>query len=82
MAEKKRRKKVLIEQRVSTFLTKPELDFLDELSWQMKASGGHKLPRTKVIRAIISAVMNVTPDISGVRDEVELANKLCRTIRK
>jgi hypothetical protein len=80
--KKSSKKASLVVQRVSTFLTKSEVDFLDEVSWQMKLSGGYKLPRTKIIRAIIEAIMSLTPDFSGVKSEVELKNRIYQIIKK
>lgn len=77
----KTKRKPLVEQRVSTFLKKPEIDFLDEISWQVKAGGGYKLPRTKVIRALIAAAMSAMPDLSGVRSEAELKSRLSQTLK-
>ncbi|MEW6189901.1 MAG: hypothetical protein AB1466_07355 [Actinomycetota bacterium] len=69
-------------QRVSTFLTRPQVEFLDDLSRQMKFSGGYKLPRTKIIRATLSVFMELGIDVSGVKSEKELEERIRNGVKR
>lgn len=54
--------------------------WLLNLSSKMKASGGYKLPKSYILRALISAAMKLDIDVSGVKDEKELAEKIREAI--
>lgn len=69
-------------QRVSAFLNDQQIEFLDGLSRQMKFSGGCKLPRTKILRAMLSAFMEMQVDVSGVGSESELKERILQAVRR
>jgi hypothetical protein len=69
-------------QRVSTFLDDQQIKFLDGLSRRMKFSGGCKLPRTKILRAMLSAFMEMQVDVSKVGDEGELKERILKAVRR
>ncbi len=50
------------------------------LSSKTKASGGYKLPKSYILRALISAAMKLDIDVNGVKDEKELADRIRHAI--
>jgi len=50
--------------------------WLQDLSNKMKASGGYKLPKSYIIRALLDAMKRLDIDISGVKTEDELAKRI------
>lgn len=59
-------------------LTLPEsLDrFLEELGTEAKAQRGYKLPKTLIMRALIRMLGELEVDVSGVRSEDELLERM------
>lgn len=59
-------------------ITMPEDMFLylEELSLRSKVTGGRKLANTSIVRACVSAVMNLDVDVTGVKDEDELQERI------
>jgi len=50
--------------------------YLEDLGIQCKKSGGHKIANTMIVRSAIKLVMELDPDISGVKTEEELESRL------
>ncbi|MCE5329294.1 hypothetical protein LLG07_03045 [bacterium] len=46
--------------------------YLEDLGIQCKKSGGHKIANTMIVRAAVKLIMEIDPDITGVRSEEEL----------
>ncbi len=69
--------------RVPISITKSMDSWLQELSSRMKASGGYKLPKSYILRALLSAVMKLKGiDVSGVKTEEELADRILDAIKQ
>lgn len=62
--------------RVSTFLPKEVVVYLNSLSMKAKATGGAKLSSTMLIRAMVKATMKTKLDVSGIKTEKELVEKI------
>lgn len=56
-------------------LTKNQICFLDDASKKSKFSGGKKLSRTEIIRALLRAAGRMRVDASGVKSEEELKTR-------
>ena len=65
-------------------LTLPEtLDkFLVEFGEESKKTGGYKLPKTEIIRALIRVLMKLKVDTTGVKDEDELVERIMQAIKR
>ena len=59
-------------------ITMPEDMFLylEETSLKSKVSGGRKLANTTIVRACVSAVMGLDLDVTGVKDEDQLKERI------
>jgi len=68
--------------RVITFLTREELDYIDKISKDSLFTTGEKLPRTKVIEAIVEACRRLGIDGEGIHSKEELINKIFNEIAK
>lgn len=67
--------------RVPLTISKEMDRWLGQLSLDMKTSGGYKLPRSYILRALISAVMTLKIDLNGVRNEHELEDRIRKAIK-
>ena len=67
--------------RVPISITKEMEAWLQDLSSRMKSSGGYKLPKSYIIRALLDAAMNLKIDISQVKTEEELVERILKAIR-
>jgi len=67
--------------RVPISITKEMEAWLQDLSSQMKSSGGYKLPKSYIIRALLNAAMNLKIDVSGVKTEDELVKRIREAIK-
>jgi hypothetical protein len=67
--------------RVPISISKDMESWLQRLSNEMKASGGYKLPKSYVLRSLLSAVMELKVDVSGVKTEEELEKRFLEAIR-
>lgn len=67
--------------RVPISITNEMEEWLQDLSNRMKSSGGYKLPKSYIIRALLSAARKLDIDVSGVKDEHELAKRILEAIR-
>ncbi len=65
-------------------LTLPdELDrVLQELGNNARATGGYKIPKTMIMRALVRLLMRLDVDPSGIRTEDELLERILQAIRK
>lgn len=65
-------------------LTLPErLDrFLEEVGMEAKATKGYKLPKTLIVRALIRMMGEMDVDVSGVKTEEELIERLQQAARR
>ena len=65
-------------------LTLPdELDrVLQELGNDARATGGYKLPKTMIMRALVRLLMTLAVDPSGVKTEDELLERITKATEK
>ena len=65
-------------------LTLPdELDrVLQELGNDARATGGYKLPKTMIMRALVRLLMTLDVDPSGVKTEDELLERILKATNK
>lgn len=65
-------------------LTLPdELDrVLQDLGNDARATGGYKLPKTMIMRALVRLLMSLDVDPSGVKTEEELLDRIVQATRK
>jgi len=68
--------------RIPITISKEMDEWLYKLSSEMKATGGYKLPKTYIIRAIINAVMKLKINLNEIRDEKELEKRIEDAIKK
>jgi len=57
-------------------LNKKQICFLDGISKRSKFSGGRKLSRTAILRAILKMGRNLKVDVSGVKSERKLEERV------
>lgn len=59
-------------------ITMPEemFAYLEDMSLKAKVTKGRKLPNTAIVRAAVSAMMDMNVDFTGVRDEDELKDRI------
>ena len=65
-------------------LTLPdELDrVLQELGNDSRATGGYKLPKTMIMRALVRLLMTLDIDPAGIKTEDELLERILRATKK
>ena len=63
-------------------LNKRQICFLDEISKRSKFSGGRKLSRTSILRAIIKAAEKLDIDVSRVRSEKEFKERVVESFKR
>ena len=65
-------------------LTLPdELDrVLQELGNDARATGGYKVPKTMIMRALVRLLMTLNVDPSGVKTEDELLERILQAAKK
>jgi len=68
--------------RVPISITKEMEAWLQDLSNKMKSSGGYKLPKSYIIRALLDAAMELKIDVSGVKSEEELVDRILKAIKQ
>lgn len=68
--------------RVPISITKEMEVWLQDLSNQMKSSGGYKLPKSYIIRALLNAGMSLKIDVSGIKTEEELVKTIKEAIKR
>jgi ribosome maturation protein Sdo1 len=67
--------------RVPISITKDMEAWLQSLSNEMKSSGGYKLPKSYIIRALLDATMDLKIDVDGVKTEDELVKRILKAIK-
>jgi len=67
--------------RVPISITKEMEAWLQDLSNRMKSTGGYKLPKSYIIRALLDAARRLKIDVSGVKTEDELAERILEAVR-
>lgn len=68
--------------RIPLSITKDMESWLQDLSSEMKSSGGYKLPKSYILRSLLNAVMQLKIDTSGVKTEAELEKRFLEAIRR
>jgi len=65
-------------------LTLPdELDrVLQELGNDARATGGYKIPKTMIMRALVRLLMTLDVDPSGIKTEDELLERILQAVEK
>lgn len=65
-------------------LTLPdELDrVLQELGNNSRATGGYKIPKTMIMRALVRLLMTLDIDPSGIKTEEELLERIQQAVKK
>lgn len=65
-------------------LTLPdELDrVLQKLGNDARATGGYKIPKTMIMRALVRMLMELDVDPSGIRTEEELLERILKAVKK
>ncbi|MEW6751118.1 MAG: hypothetical protein AB1505_09075 [Candidatus Latescibacterota bacterium] len=62
--------------RLPVSLSEREILFLEALGLEAKRSGGRRLAKAAVVRALIAAVRELHIDVNGVRTEAELGRRM------
>jgi len=68
--------------RIPLTISKEMDSWLSKLSSEMKSSGGYKLPRSYILRALISAAMKLKIDVKGIKNEKQLEDRIREAIRE
>ena len=68
--------------RVPISITKDMERWLQDLSNKMKSSGGYKLPKSYIIRALLDAAMRLNIDVSQIKSEDELVKRILKAIKQ
>jgi hypothetical protein len=63
-------------------LTKKQICFLEEISKDCKFSGGRKMSRTSILRALLSASADISIDVKDIKCEEELMNRVLSAFKK
>ena len=67
--------------KLSVFLSREEDAYLENLASAAKFSGGKKISKTKLIQAMVRAFRKTGLDVRGVKDDVELLNRVIAQLR-
>ncbi len=67
--------------KLSVFLNEEEDSYLEGLASAAKIGGGKKISKTKLIQAMVRAFRGSRLDVSGVRDNEELLNRVIAQLR-
>ena len=57
------------------------IDWFYELSKTMKESGGYKLPRSYIVRALINTCMKLDINVKGIKTEEELEERILEAVK-
>ena len=52
------------------------VSFLENLGIECRKSGGHKIANTMIVRSAITLLMDLDMDISGIKSEEELVDRI------
>ena len=72
----------LAAQRVVTFLTREELEFLDSLQRDMIFSTGTHIPRSKIIEDLVDLLRHTQMNASDIKDNQQLEQKIIEAIAR
>ena len=67
--------------RVPISITKDMEAWLQALSSKMKSSGGYKLPKSYIIRALLDAAMQLDIEVTERKTEEELVKRILKAIK-
>ena len=67
--------------RVPISITKDMEAWLQALSSKMKSSGGYKLPKSYIIRALLDAAMQLDIEVTEIKTEEELVKRILKAIK-
>ncbi|MFC1911549.1 hypothetical protein ACFLXG_00075 [Chloroflexota bacterium] len=67
--------------KLSVFLNREEDAYLESLASTAKFSGGKKLSKTKLIKAMVKALRKTRLDVRGVKTEEELLKRVIAQLR-
>ena len=67
--------------RVPITINKTQDEWLDKLRKTMQQSRGYKLPRSYIIRALLNTAMKLDIDVTGVKTERELRDRISEAIK-
>ena len=73
---------MLRKQWTTVALSKKQICFLDGISKDSKFSGGRKLSRTSILRAILKVARRLSIDVTGVRTEKKLKERVLESFRR
>ena len=68
--------------KLSVFLSRGEDAYLESLASTAKFTGGRKISKTKMIEAMVRAFRSSKLDMSGVKNEEELRNRVYAQMRQ
>lgn len=68
--------------RTTVTLEEAHVDFLDNTAARVKLSGGAKLSRGSILRAVVEALMTSDLDLADAADENDVTRILLRRLRK
>ena len=71
-----------LKHRVVAFLDREEMDYLDKLGKDALFSTGSKLPRTKIILALVDLIKKLNINGEGIRTEEDIIQKILNSIKK
>ncbi|MEW6088496.1 MAG: hypothetical protein AB1498_09370 [bacterium] len=59
----------------------PEIDdWLENLRSTMRRSGGYRLPKSYILRAILDAMMDLKIDVMGIKEEKDLRVRVSEAV--
>ena len=67
--------------KITVTVSDESLEWFHLLSSTMKKNGGYKLPRTYIIRALISVAMSTGVNVQGVRTERQLERRILHAFK-
>ena len=68
--------------KLSVFLNRQEDAYLENLSSTAKFSGGKKISKTRIVENMVKAFRSTELDVTGVKSDEELLNRLLAQLRK
>jgi len=68
--------------RVVAFLDREEMDYLDKLGKDALFSTGVKIPKTKIILALVDMLKKLNINGEGIKSEEDIIQKILNSIKK
>jgi hypothetical protein len=68
--------------RVPVSITREMEVWFQNLSNEMKATGGYKLPKSYILRSILNSIMKLEIDVSGIKTEKDLEKKILEALKR